>query len=194
MKALILGLISLALLLVGCNQEPQSVSILPVTITKTVLGPTVTSTVPGITVTVTVTSIVPILKPTTDVPTLQPAHFVLSELTITPSSVKMGDTVTANILVSNTGGIEGTYVVIYKDDAIEDSRTVTLNAGETMVITYATTKNLPGTYFIDINGKVGQYTVTVLPSPPVSSVIVPAGATPLCRDGTYSYSQTSRGT
>ena len=164
MKALILGLLSLALILVGCNQGTPSATILPVTITKTVPGPTVT-----------VTSSAPIAKPNTAVSTLQPANFVLGELIISPPSVSIGDTVTASISVSNTGGIEGTYVLNFNDSDIEDSRPVTIKAEETKVVTYTTTRNQPGIYLVGINGKVGQYTVTTIVSPEVSSPTYPPG-------------------
>ena len=94
-----------------------------------------------------------------------PARFVLAEPTITPTAVMTGEVVTISIEVSNTGGIEGSYMVAFKVKKVGQWTTigleeVTLNAGQTKTVTFTTTKNESGTYTVDVNGKVSQFTVT----------------------------------
>lgn len=125
-----------------------------------------------------------------------PARFVLGELTITPTNAKTGELITISIPISNTGGTEGTYPLVLKlNGAVDATKNVTLNAGETKTVTFTVTKDIAGAYIVDINGKLSQVNVTapgqVKPPPGIDW---PAGATALCRDGTFSYSQNRRGT
>ena len=67
--------------------------------------------------------------------------------------------------MSNTGGTEGSYTVIFKckntgGATNSDNVEVTLKPGQTKMATLTTIKNEPGTYFVTVNDKVGQYTVT----------------------------------
>ncbi len=117
-----------------------------------------------------------------------PAHFVLGELTVTPTAVNTGGVVTISTAVSNIGGTEGTYAVVFKlNGAGETTKDVTLKAGETKTVTFTVTKNRARMYAVDVNGKIGQFTVTapvtVTPTPPTGH------PTALWRDGTYSYSR-----
>ncbi|MDP2729685.1 MAG: CARDB domain-containing protein [Dehalococcoidales bacterium] len=108
---------------------------------------------------------------------LVPATFVLTELTITPTEVTAGEVVTISIEVSNTGGIEGSYTVVFKvklDWTTWENVEVTLMPGQTKTVTFTTKgasrmdtsgvfKVVSGTYTVDVNGKVGQFTVTEPP-------------------------------
>jgi hypothetical protein len=77
----------------------------------------------------------------------------------------LGDQVTYSIPVSNTGGTEGSYTVVFNYKSSggalgSDNVEVTLKPGETRMVTLTTTKNEADTYFVSTNVKVGQYTVT----------------------------------
>jgi len=106
----------------------------------------------------------PIPTPKPSVP-LQPASVVLGDLTITPTTIVAGEQVTYSIPVSNTGGTEGSYTVVFKHKSSggsigSDNVEVTLKPGETRTATFTTTKNESGTYFISVSDKNSQYTVT----------------------------------
>jgi hypothetical protein len=116
--------------------------------------------------------------PTTPSPTptpkpsvpLSPARFVLGDLTINPTVVMAGEQVTYSIQVSNTGGTEGSYTVIFKYKSSggstgSDNVEVTLKPGQTKMATLTTTQNKPGTVFINVNDKGSQYTVAPVPAP-----------------------------
>jgi hypothetical protein len=120
----------------------------------------------------------PTPTPTTAVPTPSPdptttpsaplsaARFVLGDLTITPTTVNMGEDVTISIQVSNVGGAEGSYTVVFKckntggGATSSDNVEVTLEPGQTKTATLTTTPKESGTYHVSANDKVGQYTVT----------------------------------
>jgi len=113
------------------------------------------------------TSTTPTPKPS--IP-LAPARFVLGNLTIIPTTVMEGEEVTYSIQVSNVGGDEGSYTVVFKYKSTggsigSDSVEVTLEPGQTKMATISTTKNEAGTYFVNVNDKGGQHTVTPLPTP-----------------------------
>ncbi len=109
-----------------------------------------------------------------------PATFVLGDLTITPTAVKTGEVVTIEISVSNTGGIEGSYTLVFQVERLgertaEKNIEVTLKAGQTETVAFTTTVDVmpsimwispQATYTVNVNGKVGQFTVTEPPPTP----------------------------
>jgi len=106
----------------------------------------------------------PTFTPKPSVP-LKPANFVLGDLTITPTAIMTGENVTYSIPVSNTGGTEGSYTVVFKYKSSggsfgSEDVEVTLKPGETKTASLTKTQNESGTYFINVNDKGGQYSVT----------------------------------
>jgi hypothetical protein len=90
-----------------------------------------------------------------------------------------GEKVTYSIPVSNIGGIEGSYTVVFKYKSSvgstgSDTVEVTLKPGETKTATLTTTKNESGTYFVNVNDKSSQFTVTLVPMTPTPICGVPA--------------------
>ncbi|MDP2916410.1 MAG: hypothetical protein Q8O16_00605, partial [Dehalococcoidia bacterium] len=113
----------------------------------------------------------PAAAPMTESPTpkpsvpLAPASFVLGDLTITPTAIMAGEKVTYSIQVSNIGGTEGSYTVVFKYKSSggslgSENVEVTLKPGQTKTATLTKTQNESGTYFINVNDKGSQYTVT----------------------------------
>jgi hypothetical protein len=101
---------------------------------------------------------------------LKPASFVLGDLTITPTAVMAGENVTYSIQVSNTGGTEGSYTVVFKYKSTggsigSNNVEVTLKPGQTRTATLTTTHDFEGTVFVNVNDKGSQYTVTPVPTP-----------------------------
>lgn len=110
---------------------------------------------------------------------LQPASFVLGDLTITPAAIIQGEDVTCSIPVSNIGGTEGSYTVVFKyksstGSSGSDNVVVTLQPGKTRAVEFTTARSESGTYFVSVNDKRSQYTVTqaAAPSPiPIRGVL-----------------------
>ena len=146
-KAIFLALILLLLLMTSC------VSPAATPVTKSPTTPSLPS------------APVPTLTPKPSVPS-KPASFVLGDLTITPTAVIAGEQVTYSIPVSNTGGTEGSYTVVFKYKSSggttgSENVEVTLKPGETKTASLTKTQNELGIHFINVNYKSSQYTVTI---------------------------------
>ena len=93
----------------------------------------------------------------------EPAVFSLSNLTIEPAEVAPNETVTISVSVANTGGSQGSHdVVLYINGVEEETKSVTLSAGDSTNVTFSVTKGDTGTYSVTIEGLSGSFTV-VLP-------------------------------
>jgi hypothetical protein len=107
--------------------------------------------------------------PTTPAPTPEPipASFTLSGLVVTPNEIKPSENINISALVTNNGGGEGSYAVILKINNKEEARKeVILQAGESNIVTFLVTEETPGNYGVNVNGIVGQFKVTLLPTTP----------------------------
>jgi hypothetical protein len=89
------------------------------------------------------------------------ANFIVSNLGVSPSSVKYGEIVTVTAEVRNGGG-EGAYTVILKvNDVAEIEQAVTLSSGRTQKLIYTISKEKPGDYRVTINDQSAKFTVTL---------------------------------
>lgn len=113
---------------------------------------------------------------------LVPATFSLSPLTISPTEVNIGETVTIGVLVANTGGQEANYKVVLKiGGKVETIKEITVAAGGSKQVTFSIRKDVAGTYSIDVNGLIGSFKVreAVAPSaPPSPAPSAPAPSAP----------------
>jgi len=90
-----------------------------------------------------------------------PAEFTVTNISISPDDVEVGETATITIDVTNSGGNSGTHTVVLKVNEIEfASKSVTLNAGETQKVTFTVGTELSGTYTIEVDGLKGSFNVT----------------------------------
>ncbi|MCS7105412.1 MAG: hypothetical protein NZ954_07635 [Thermofilaceae archaeon] len=90
----------------------------------------------------------------------QPPTFKLSNLSIKPSSVKTGERVDISLQAANTGGERGSYEVTLTVNGLSvEKRTITLDPGETITVTFSYTPESSGTYVIEVNGLSGTLTV-----------------------------------
>ncbi|MEM4619284.1 MAG: CARDB domain-containing protein [Desulfurococcaceae archaeon] len=103
---------------------------------------------------------------------LKPAEFRITSLSISPSEVKPGEVVKITINITNVGEETGSYTVKLKvDGAIVDSKTITLSGGESKIVIFEVTRNVVGTYEIEVNGQRGTFTVkeAVTPLTPIKT-------------------------
>jgi len=91
-----------------------------------------------------------------------PGEFELSGLTISPSSVTVGESVTISVDVTNTGGtnVTGTITLVL-NDVVETTKTVTVAANETETVTFTVTKSVAAIYTVTIPGTTLTDTFTV---------------------------------
>lgn len=93
------------------------------------------------------------------------AEFAISNFAVTPSEVKPGEEVTVSFKVTNVGGQSGsTTVPLIVNQETEDSETVTLEVGQSVNVEFKITKQTLGTYIVEVDGQVHEFTVTETPS------------------------------
>ncbi|MBA7631402.1 hypothetical protein ES703_38933 [subsurface metagenome] len=104
-------------------------------------------------------------------PEPEPAEFVVSDLSITPEEVELGEGVDVwsfriTVDVENVGEQEGTHTVDLKVDGdIIQAGTVTLWGGEETSITFDVTRGV-GVYTVEVEGLTGSFMVTAYPKLP----------------------------
>lgn len=105
------------------------------------------------------------------VPPPPPAAFTLSSLGISPVEVSVGETVSISLLVANTGGMSGSYMVTLKINGVKEAdKRVTIAAGGTETVTFSVARKVTGSYSVAVDGLSGSFTV----APPVVAPPAPA--------------------
>jgi len=98
-------------------------------------------------------------------PLSPPAKFQVSDIEVTPSEVETGGDVTISVRLTNVGGQAGSYTLHLRiNQTTEDTKTVTLKAGESTTIEFKVKKLEPGTYTAEIAGLTAEFTVKELSS------------------------------
>ncbi|OGO61236.1 MAG: hypothetical protein A2Z36_01150 [Chloroflexi bacterium RBG_19FT_COMBO_48_23] len=84
----------------------------------------------------------------------------VTDLSISPNSVAVGETVTISANVTNTKATEETYQLELKlNGEVEDSQDLTLGAGESDTVTFTITADTPGDYFVELGNASDLLTV-----------------------------------
>ena len=88
------------------------------------------------------------------------AKFVLSDFSISPTTVEPDETVKISVKVTNTGAKSGTKTVkLTIDGVVEKSEDITLGVQESETVSWNVKKTTPGTYSVDVNGLIGSFKV-----------------------------------
>ena len=112
--------------------------------------------------------------PPKPVPT-PPAAFSPKSMSIVPSEVSPGGMVTISVTITNVGGEAGIHDVILKVNGVkEDSKTVSLSAGESKEVRFNISRDKAGIYQIECDGLPGSFEVISppVPTPPAPTVPV----------------------
>lgn len=105
-------------------------------------------------------------------PEPEQAIFSISNLSIEPSEIYPGDTVTITVSVSNFGGQSGTHTMVFKiESEVETTRDITIAAGATKMASFTVVKEKSGIYQLEVDGLKGSFVVeeAVIPLPPAPS-------------------------
>lgn len=88
------------------------------------------------------------------------AELEVTNLTISPESTKVGDTITITATVKNKGDEEDAFTLTLKiDDRVIDTKEITLAAGASETVEFTVTANTPGLHTADLNGSTRDFTV-----------------------------------
>jgi len=83
----------------------------------------------------------------------RPAALEVSDLTITPSEVNIGETVAIISLITNTGDLTGTYEVTLKiNDAAVETKQVEVTGSAQQRVAFTLAKDAAGTYTVNVDG------------------------------------------
>ena len=89
--------------------------------------------------------------------------FFVSYLTITPNQVKEGEPITISAVVANSGTESGTYSLVLRIGGVVDGiNEMVVPPGTSQSGVFTVTKDTPGTYYADVDGLAGTFTVIAL--------------------------------
>jgi hypothetical protein len=102
-------------------------------------------------------------------PTSGMPRFSVSNLTITPNRVKVGEPVTISVIVFNQGMQTGKYSIVLRiGGVVENISDITLPPGANQTASFNVVKDAAGDYYADVDGLGGFFTVIPLVPPSFS--------------------------
>lgn len=97
---------------------------------------------------------------------LPSAEFAMSNLTISPTEVKVGEELTITVEVTNIGGREGSHLLsLWINGVSEETKEVILAPKAVKTIVFTVTRDEPGSYSVEVDGLIGSFTVKEKPVP-----------------------------
>lgn len=104
-------------------------------------------------------------------PIIGTAIFRVSNLTVNPAEVEAGNEVTISVVLTNIGEGEGSYTLVLKvNQVVEDTKTITLDAGASTTVQFKVTKEEAGTYDVEIRELSGGFNVKEVPLIPIFAI------------------------
>ncbi|MFC2072482.1 cohesin domain-containing protein [Chloroflexota bacterium] len=94
------------------------------------------------------------------IPTSPTPIFTISDLVISQSRVRPGENITISTMASNIGSAIGSYDVTLKIDGSRETQTVEVAAGDSTQVSFTISRDIAGTYSVDVNGKTASFIVT----------------------------------
>ena len=92
-----------------------------------------------------------------------PASFTVSNLEVSPTSVKTGQQVTITVTIANTGGTEGSYNAILKINGVNEAqKQVTLGPKGKQEVTFTTSQETARSYDVNVGDTSGSFEVNMM--------------------------------
>jgi hypothetical protein len=86
---------------------------------------------------------------------------LVSNLKIYPRAVSLGKKVNIRVMATNTGTVNGNFILTLRvNGIIEDKRVVSIAAGESREVRFVISRNIAGLYMVDVNGVSGFFVVS----------------------------------
>ena len=110
-------------------------------------------------------------------PSPSAADMKVTNLVVNPSRIEPGEKVSIEVDILNEGSAEGSYEVVLKINGTKEAtREVTLADGESITVTFDSSKLAEGSYLANVNGLTKEFVVaTAIPPKPPSSSESPVG-------------------
>jgi len=93
-------------------------------------------------------------------------EFVFSDLVISPTEASIGQIITISVTVTNMEDPGSQEVTLTINGVVEATKDVTLGRFENVEVTFTTSKDVPGTYSVEIDGIIGSFTVRAVTAEP----------------------------
>jgi hypothetical protein len=95
----------------------------------------------------------------------QTANFTLSDIKVSPAQINPGESAVVSVRVTNTGNLTGDYQVVLKiNSAVQETKTVTLEASANTTVSFNLVGGKEGTYSVDIDNMHTSFTVAGKPA------------------------------
>ena len=99
----------------------------------------------------------------------QEAEFTVTDLTINPLEAEIGENITISANVTNTGEIEGSYMLnLTINDVLKENQTILLPSGTSKIVELTASENAEGNYTVKIGDLSGSFKIKP-PAPTTSS-------------------------
>jgi uncharacterized cupredoxin-like copper-binding protein len=87
-------------------------------------------------------------------------QFTIGNLTITPQHVKEGDSINISAVVTNNSATTSQYSMVLRiGGVVENISELTLNPGASQTALFTVIKDVPGDYYVEVDGQRGMFTV-----------------------------------
>jgi hypothetical protein len=88
-------------------------------------------------------------------------QFTVSNLNITPQQIKEGDPINISAVVTNNSSSTAQYSMVLRiGGVVENISEMTLNPGANQTALFTITRDVPGEYYVEVDGQRGLFTVT----------------------------------
>src|SRR4030042_3842242 len=102
----------------------------------------------------------------------QEAEFTVTDLTINPLEAEIGENVTISANVTNTGEIDGSYMLnLTINDELKENQTILLPRGTSKIVEFAHNELAEGNYTVKIDDQSGSFKIKT-PAPTTSNIVL----------------------
>jgi hypothetical protein len=108
----------------------------------------------------------------------RPADFFVGILSVAPVEVRIGESLSISVMITNAGDLTGSHEVSFKiNGVVLQTKEITLGGGDSKAVNFSVTLDTAGEYTVNINGLSGTFNVktdTLQPSTLTEPAPVPA--------------------
>lgn len=97
---------------------------------------------------------------------LSPDEIELTDFDIWPTEVEIGEAVTVSVRITNISDRSGSYTLMLRGDFMAQ-KTVSLEPGQSRVVTFEVVPEIPGRHDIEVNGQYGSFDAVEVRAPDI---------------------------
>jgi len=102
----------------------------------------------------------------------RPASFTVTDLSLTPGEVNLGERVSVSVIITNNGDLTGSYELSLEiDNTVVQTKEVTLDGGDSETISFSVTPDAVGEHTVNVSGLPGTLKVKAPEAPPAPTPV-----------------------